>query len=115
MLPLHLTRPPEERHESSFTDVQRVNAEQMNDSPGMETYGRYCNQGGVVVASGPTVLRCYVEQLEVASDGCGMPRTMFGQKCTRSTKGDGYTLTPARRHGTIRGFILKVGASYQDA
>lgn len=115
MLLLHLMKLPEERHESSFTDVRRVNVEQMNDSHGMETYGRCCSQGGVVVASGPIALQCCAEQLEVASDGCGMPRTMYGQRCTRSTKGGGYTLMPARRHGTIRGFIVKVSATYQHA
>lgn len=101
--------------ELSFTDVRLASAEQTSDSLALEMYGQCFNQGGVGAVSGPIALACYAALWGVGFDGFGMRKTTYGRRCTRSSRGDGYTLMPAKKRGIIQGCTLKVCASAATA
>jgi len=87
----------------------------MKDFHDLEMCGHCCSQGGVGAVNGPTASACFAGLLEAESDGSGMLRIMYGRRCTRSSKNDGYTSMHARKRGTSQGYMLKVSISSQRA
>ena len=61
--------------------------------------------------NGPTVSRCFAELPVLVLDGCGIVKTMYGRRCTASTRRDGYTSMLAKKLGTNPGFMQKVSLS----
>lgn len=82
--------------------------EHTSASPATVMYGHYCNLEEDARENGPIALACYVVLLEVAYDGSGMQRIMYGRRSTRIIRRDGCTLMLAKKLGIIRGYILKV-------
>src|SRR5436190_11180765 len=80
----------------------------MKDSRGIQMYGLSCNRNGVALVNGRIASVCFVEQLAVASDGCGIPKTTSGPKFTQNIRDGGYTWMPAKNLGIIQDSTLKV-------
>lgn len=59
-------------------------------------------------ANGPTASVCYVVPSEAASDGCGTLKIMYGPRCTRSSRNDGFMWMLARKPGITRDCTPKV-------
>ena len=74
----------------------------------MEMSGPCCNRDEADAESGPTALACSAELLGAVCAGFGMLRIMFGRKCIRNSRRDGFTLMRAKKRGTSRGCTPKV-------
>lgn len=82
-----------------------------NDFLDTEMSGLYSKLDGGAVENGQIASACYVVPLAVGCDGCGMRKTMCGPRSIRSSRRDGFMLTPARKHGTSLGCTRKVSMS----
>lgn len=85
--------------ESNCIDALNPAAVLMNDSLATPMSGNYCRPVVAVLVNGPTVSACSVERSVAACVGSGTRKTMYGQRCIRSTRDDGFMSTHAKRHG----------------
>ena len=70
--------------------------------------GRCYNQDEGAEGSGPTASACSAVLSEAELGGYGIKKTMYGQKCTQSSKGGGSMSMRARKPGIIPGCTQKV-------
>jgi hypothetical protein len=96
----------------SFIDAHLQTASPWRDFQGIQTYGFSSRQGKAEGENGEIASQCYVVHLGRRLGGYGPSRIMYGQRCIRSTKDDGFMWTPARRFGIIRAYILKVSVTF---